>query len=209
MQTASHARKFAKIAHSLYERGFILFAFFAMLFAMAISDSESDVSWRQSFLRASLPDLESNSAADDRRIQHDKDVDWLSTQAQHVTKKLQSNGIANAAVYHRVKSPESAAEKALRKHVQIADLNDLFGMRIVLSNELDVYRTLNVLCHSYELLPGTLKNYIANPKASGYQSIHLVAGLDGRRVEFQLRTLAMHEQSEAEHEAYKQRVRVA
>ncbi len=136
-------------------------------------------------------------------------AEWLGRRAATISKTLRDSGIRNVTVYNRVKSIESTNEKLKRKGLSSPEeLNDLYGMRIVVSNELDVYRSLNVLCDNYETVPGTIKNYIANPKPSGYQSVHVVNKIDGKRVEFQLRTQAMHEQAEAEHEAYKARVRV-
>ncbi len=135
---------------------------------------------------------------------------WLGERAVEVSAILKKAEIRHAAVYNRVKSLESASEKVRRRGLDdVEQLNDLYGMRIVVENELDVYRCLNVVCSQYEVIPGTLKNYIVSPKPSGYQSIHVVNNIDGRRVEFQIRTTTMHEQAEAEHEAYKKRVCIA
>ncbi len=150
-----------------------------------------------------LPENKSDTTQTDR-------ANWLGQKAVQISMLLKNAGIEHATVYHRVKTQESAAEKVRRKGFTSVDqLNDLYGMRIVVNNELDVYRSLNVVCDQYQIVAGTLKNYIEAPKASGYQSVHVVNTLDGRRVEFQIRTQAMHEQAEAEHQAYKDRVRVA
>jgi len=135
---------------------------------------------------------------------------WLNERAVEISAKLKKAEIRHATVYSRVKSIESAAVKIRRRGLDdVEKLNDLYGMRIVVENEIDVYRCLNFVCNQYEVVPGTLKNYIESPKPSGYQSVHVVNNIDGRRVEFQIRTIAMHEQAEAEHEAYKKRVCVA
>ena len=86
-------------------------------------------------------------------------------------------------------------------------LNDLYGMRVVVSNELDAYQCLNMICDTYTVVPGTMKDYIVAPKASGSQSLHVVAEVEAKRVEFQIRTTQMHLSAEAEHEAYKERMR--
>ena len=106
-------------------------------------------------------------AGDAREIEeseHDKRANWLNARAEDVARLLQNRSIASAVVYHRVKSPDSAKEKALRRGSAITDLNDLYGMRVVVQNELDVYRCLDAICTSYNVVNGTLKNYIANPK---------------------------------------------
>lgn len=159
--------------------------------------------------RLSLPRLSRDTASTQSLSHQSQRADWLGQKATSIARTLRISGIRHATVYNRVKSIESTAEKLKRKGLSSPEeLNDLYGMRIVVDNELDVYRSLNVLCSQYETVPGTLKNYIAHPKASGYQSVHVVSKIDGKRVEFQLRTQAMHEQAEAEHEAYKSRVRV-
>ena len=153
---------------------------------------------------------ETQSTQTQQRTVHVQRSEWLSLQAERISKRLRNSGIRNVSVYKRVKSLESATEKIRRKGLSSPEeLNDLFGMRIVVDNEFDVYRSLDVLCRAYEPVPGTLKNYIANPKPSGYQSVHIVSKIEGKRVEFQLRTHTMHEQAEAEHDAYKKRVCVA
>ncbi|MCL2325767.1 MAG: hypothetical protein FWC40_04620 [Proteobacteria bacterium] len=134
-------------------------------------------------------------------------VDWLSGQAQRFSQDLRKNDIQGAQIYHRVKSASSAEEKARRRHTRVSGLNDLYGMRVVVSNELDVYRSLQCLSSTYTIVPGTLKNYIENPKPSGYRGIHAVTLFEGQRVEVQFRTVAMHTQAEMEHEAYKARTR--
>lgn len=201
-----HAHKWMKLAKTFYDRGLVFIAFLTVLFAFFCSGSE------QTEIRALARSIGDSTAAletSGERSEAARQSQWLSRRAESVARLLQAGGIRGAAVYHRVKSQESAAEKARRKHVAVGELNDLYGMRVVVRNELDVYRSLNIICDACEIVPGTLKNYIATPKASGYRSIHVVAQIDENRVEFQLRSQEMHAQSEAEHEAYKSRVRAA
>ena len=190
-------KKAAGFARRLYDRGFSLLAFVFMALAFALSGFD-----RQEMRAvASLP----GSPADATESRSS----WLTRQATAIAKDLKDYGIQNATVYSRVKAEASALEKAQRKGVEITDLNDLYGMRVVVDNELDVYRCLNYLCDVYPIVPGTMKNYIAAPKPSGYRSVHVVAQVETNRVEFQLRTQEMHEAAEREHEAYKQRMRAA
>jgi GTP pyrophosphokinase/guanosine-3',5'-bis(diphosphate) 3'-pyrophosphohydrolase len=95
------------------------------------------------------------------------------------------------------------------KHAGFAQVNDLFGFRIVVPSLTDCYVALGVLHQLYKPVPGRFKDYIAIPKANGYQSLHttLVSPL-GTAVEFQMRTEAMHAVAEsgiAAHWLYKQR----
>jgi guanosine-3',5'-bis(diphosphate) 3'-pyrophosphohydrolase len=85
-----------------------------------------------------------------------------------------------------------------RKHAGFAQVSDIFGFRIVVPTLTDCYVALGVLHQLYKPVPGRFKDYIAIPKANGYQSLHttLVSPL-GTAVEFQMRTETMHAVAEA------------
>jgi GTP pyrophosphokinase/guanosine-3',5'-bis(diphosphate) 3'-pyrophosphohydrolase len=107
----------------------------------------------------------------------------------------------------REKTIFSIYRKMREKHNGFAQVNDIFGFRIVVSTLDECYRSLGVLHQLYKPLPGRFKDYIAIPKANGYQSLHtaLVSPL-GTPVEFQIRTAAMHAVAEkgiAAHWLYK------
>jgi len=93
------------------------------------------------------------------------------------------------------------------KHLSFAQVNDIFGFRIVVATLPECYLALGVLHQIYKPLPGRFKDYIAIPKANGYQSLHttLVSPL-GTAVEFQIRTEPMNAVAEkgiAAHWMYK------
>ena len=98
----------------------------------------------------------------------------------------------------REKTIYSIYMKMREKHAGFAQVNDIFGFRIVVPSLTDCYVALGVLHQLYKPVPGRFKDYIAIPKANGYQSLHttLVSPL-GTAVEFQLRTDAMHAVAEA------------
>ncbi|MBI5271633.1 MAG: bifunctional (p)ppGpp synthetase/guanosine-3',5'-bis(diphosphate) 3'-pyrophosphohydrolase [Burkholderiales bacterium] len=98
----------------------------------------------------------------------------------------------------REKTVYSIYRKMREKHAGFASVNDIFGFRIVVSSLPDCYLALGVLHQLYKPVPGRFKDYIAIPKANGYQSLHttLVSPL-GTAVEFQIRTQAMHAVAEA------------
>jgi GTP diphosphokinase / guanosine-3',5'-bis(diphosphate) 3'-diphosphatase len=101
-------------------------------------------------------------------------------------------------VYGREKTVYSIFRKMRDKHQPFASVNDLFGFRIVVPAIADCYVALGVLHQLYKPVPGRFKDYIAIPKANGYQSLHttLVSPL-GTAVEFQIRTEPMHAVAEA------------
>jgi GTP pyrophosphokinase/guanosine-3',5'-bis(diphosphate) 3'-pyrophosphohydrolase len=98
----------------------------------------------------------------------------------------------------REKTIYSIYRKMREKHTSFAQVNDIFGFRIVVGELLECYTALGVLHQLYKPVPGRFKDYIAIPKANGYQSLHttLVSPL-GTAVEFQVRTEAMHAVAEA------------
>jgi len=123
--------------------------------------------------------------------------------------------IERAFVQQKMKIQVSGREKTIysiyrkmrEKHAGFAQVSDLFGFRIVVPTLTDCYIALGVLHQLYKPVPGRFKDYIAIPKANGYQSLHttLVSPL-GTAVEFQVRTDAMHAVAErgiAAHWIYK------
>ena len=110
-------------------------------------------------------------------------------------------------VHGREKTLFSIYAKMREKHLSFAQVSDIFGFRIVVSTLSECYVAMGVLHQLYKPLPGRFKDYIAIPKANGYQSLHttLVSPL-GTAVEFQIRTEAMHAVAEkgiAAHWMYK------
>jgi GTP pyrophosphokinase/guanosine-3',5'-bis(diphosphate) 3'-pyrophosphohydrolase len=110
-------------------------------------------------------------------------------------------------VYGREKTLHSIYHKMREKHLSFAQVNDIFGFRVVVSTLSECYVALGVLHQLYKPVPGRFKDYIAIPKANGYQSLHttLVSPL-GTAVEFQIRTEQMHSVAEkgiAAHWLYK------
>jgi guanosine-3',5'-bis(diphosphate) 3'-pyrophosphohydrolase len=98
----------------------------------------------------------------------------------------------------REKTIYSIYRKMREKHAGFAQVSDIFGFRIVVPTLTDCYIALGILHQLYKPVPGRFKDYIAIPKANGYQSLHttLVSPL-GTAVEFQMRTEAMHAVAEA------------
>ncbi len=110
-------------------------------------------------------------------------------------------------VHGREKTLYSIYTKMREKHLSFAQVNDIFGFRVVVAGLSDCYLALGVLHQLYKPMPGRFKDYIAIPKANGYQSLHttLVSPL-GTAVEFQIRTEPMHavaEEGIAAHWLYK------
>jgi len=101
-------------------------------------------------------------------------------------------------IHGREKTVYSIFRKMREKHQPFANVNDLFGFRIVVPALSDCYLAMGILHQLYKPVPGRFKDYIAIPKANGYQSLHttLVSPL-GTAVEFQIRTEPMHAVAES------------
>ena len=103
-----------------------------------------------------------------------------------------------AQVYGREKTVHSIYTKMREKHLSFAQVSDIFGFRLVVATLPECYLALGVLHQLYKPVPGRFKDYIAIPKANGYQSLHTtVVSPVGTAVEFQIRTAAMHAVAEA------------
>jgi len=103
-----------------------------------------------------------------------------------------------AEVKGREKRPYSVWRKMEEKRVGFSQLSDIYGFRVITRSLPDCYAALGVIHGRWRCVPGRLKDYISNPKQNGYRSLHsTVSGLEGMRVEVQIRTQEMHEVAEA------------
>ena len=109
----------------------------------------------------------------------------------------------------RVKSVRGIYNK-LKNGKKWEDIYDLLGIRVLLDNVEDCYRVMGLVQSRYQPVPNRFKDYIANPKANMYQSLHTtVFGEDKRIYEVQIRTYEMDEIAEkgvASHWSYKEHV---
>ncbi len=107
----------------------------------------------------------------------------------------------------RVKSPWSIYAKMQAEGKNFAQVMDVFGFRIVVQTVADCYHALGVVHAAYKPLDGRFRDFIAIPKANGYQSLHTVLfGPYGSPIEVQIRTEEMDliaERGIAAHWAYK------
>lgn len=111
----------------------------------------------------------------------------------------------------RVKTVSSILEKAERLGIDFHNISeeiyDIAGIRIICKYVQDVYQVFELLKSRKDIDIFLIKDYIKNPKPSGYRSLHLIAKygvetVDGRvpiNIEFQIRTYAMHLWASIEH----------
>jgi len=113
-----------------------------------------------------------------------------------------------ARIEGREKDVHSIYQKMRRKKVSLAEIVDVYGFRIIVRDADTCYRTLGVVHAVYKPMPGRFKDYIAIPRANGYQSLHTTLfGPNGMPIEVQIRTEEMHHVAEsgiAAHWQYKE-----
>lgn len=96
-------------------------------------------------------------------------------------------------VYGREKHVYSIYRKMTDKGISLNDLADVYAFRIIVDTVDTCYRVLGTVHNLYKPVPGRFKDYIAIPKANGYQSLHTVLfGPHGLPIEIQIRTKDMH-----------------
>lgn len=110
---------------------------------------------------------------------------------QSIEMRLESESI-NVLVKGREKHLWSIYLKMREKKKSFRDIMDVFAFRLVVDNVDDCYRALGIVHNIYKPVPGEFKDYIAIPKANGYQSLHTVlVGMHGVIIEVQIRTNEM------------------
>ncbi|MBC7779253.1 MAG: bifunctional (p)ppGpp synthetase/guanosine-3',5'-bis(diphosphate) 3'-pyrophosphohydrolase [Proteobacteria bacterium] len=111
--------------------------------------------------------------------------------------RLKEHGL-EAAVTGREKHLYSIYNKMIEKQLSFAQVQDIYGFRVIVKDVPGCYVTLGVLHGLYKPFPGKFKDYIAIAKANGYQSLHTTLfGPFGMPLEVQIRTQEMHKIAEA------------
>jgi GTP pyrophosphokinase len=114
-----------------------------------------------------------------------------------IKKKLKSTGV-EALAQGREKHLYSIYRKMREKHLTFAQVQDVYGFRIIVNDVPGCYLALGALHGLYKPIPGKFKDYIAIPKTNGYQSLHtMLFGPFGTPIEVQIRTREMHKIAEA------------
>ncbi len=103
-----------------------------------------------------------------------------------------------AVVTGREKTIYSVYKKMREKRYSFAQVFDIYGVRILVADSTACYAALGVLHELYKPIPGKFKDYVAIPKANGYQSLHsTLFGPFGTPLEVQIRTHDMNRVAEA------------
>jgi guanosine-3',5'-bis(diphosphate) 3'-pyrophosphohydrolase len=123
--------------------------------------------------------------------------DALGRVTDTVEKALAKMGVT-AEISSREKSLYSIYRKMVDKKVSFSEVTDLFGIRLIVPDLAQCYLALGALHSAFKPNTSRFKDFIAIPKANGYQSLHTtVVGPHGGGIEFQIRTPEMHQLAEA------------
>jgi GTP pyrophosphokinase len=141
---------------------------------------------------------------DEKRVEREQGVESFRAELGNA---LAQAGL-KAEVQGRPKHLYSIWKKMRGKGLDFARVFDIRAMRVIVADVPACYAVLARVHELYQAVPGEFDDYIARPKANGYQSLHtVVMDAEGRPVEIQIRTRAMHEHAEhgvAAHWAYKE-----
>lgn len=138
-------------------------------------------------------------------------LEILNDEFQHVHKY---NPIEH--IKTRIKTPESIVKKLRRYGYEISIenmvkyINDIAGVRLICSFTSDIYRLAEMIGNQSDLKVLSIKDYIKNPKESGYKSYHMLVSVPiflsdsvvDTKVEIQIRTIAMDFWASLEHKIY-------
>ncbi|MEO8859349.1 MAG: bifunctional (p)ppGpp synthetase/guanosine-3',5'-bis(diphosphate) 3'-pyrophosphohydrolase [Burkholderiaceae bacterium] len=141
---------------------------------------------------------------DQKRAERESSVEQMRAQLEA---DLKSESI-KATVHGRPKHIYSIVKKMRGKSLGFDQVYDIRGLRIIVPTLADCYQALGFVHSRFTPVPGEYDDYVARPKANGYQSLHTVVRDDaGLPIEIQIRTQGMHNDAEhgvAAHWVYKE-----
>lgn len=140
-----------------------------------------------------------------KRVERDQFVNEIVSTLEV---ELKDAGINKFEVYGRSKHIHSIFRKMQRKNVDLEKIYDATAVRALVDTSDDCYSALSIVHSLWESIPEEFDDYISNPKANGYRSLHTaVKDPRGRVFEVQIRTFDMHKEAElgvAAHWLYKE-----
>lgn len=157
------------------------------------------------------PDAFAEMAGEIERATEEKVV-VLGTVVDTLHRELNRAGVRVDRVHitGRPKHVYSIYQKMQRPKYQgqgVGRIYDRLAVRVIVNDVRECYEALGIVHALWKPIPGEVDDYIANPKTSGYQSLHTAVICEGQPLEIQIRTLEMHRAAEygiAAHWRYKE-----
>jgi GTP pyrophosphokinase len=167
-------------------------------------------------IRAELEDLAFQylDPEDYRRLKEEVEKRRASTEAfleevvSTIAERLTEEGVPFVRIDGRIKRLYSIYLKLKRQKIPLDKVYDLAAVRIITKDLKDCYYALGVMHKYWKPFQDRIKDFIANPRENGYQSLHTsIVGEEGHHFEVQIRTEEMHhiaEEGIAAHWKYKE-----
>lgn len=122
---------------------------------------------------------------------------YLQKVAEDLKAELIKQNVELIDIHGRTKRLYSLYKKLLKYDKDIDKVYDLVALRIIVPTVADCYATLGIIHQLWKPMKGRIKDYIAQPKPNGYQSLHTtIYCTDHEIVEIQIRTQQMHDEAE-------------
>lgn len=130
---------------------------------------------------------------------------YLEKAVNSIYKSAEKIGIS-VTIKSRAKHFYSIYQKMRKRNKEASELYDLLALRILCNTPAECYTLIGIVHGLWKPMDGRFKDYIAMPKANGYQSLHTTVICEGKPLEIQIRTYEMHNMAEhgiASHWLYK------
>ena len=131
--------------------------------------------------------------------------EYLNNAVKKIYTATEKAGIS-VSISSRAKHFYSIYQKMRKRNKDAGELYDLLALRIICNTDAECYTLIGIVHGLWKPMEGRFKDYIAMPKANGYQSLHTTVICDGKPLEIQIRTQDMHNIAEhgvASHWLYK------
>nr|WP_318710585.1 RelA/SpoT family protein [uncultured Treponema sp.] len=132
-------------------------------------------------------------------------ADYLNNAVKKIYTATEKAGVS-VTISSRAKHFYSIYQKMKKRNKDAGELYDLLALRIICNTNAECYTLIGIVHSLFKPMDGRFKDYIAMPKANGYQSLHTTVICEGKPLEIQIRTQDMHNIAEhgvASHWLYK------
>ncbi|MDO4505568.1 MAG: RelA/SpoT family protein [Spirochaetales bacterium] len=132
-------------------------------------------------------------------------ADYLNNAVKKIYTATEKAGVT-VTISSRAKHFYSIYQKMKKRNKDAGELYDLLALRIICNTNAECYTLIGIVHSLFKPMDGRFKDYIAMPKANGYQSLHTTVICEGKPLEIQIRTQDMHNIAEhgvASHWLYK------
>ncbi|EZQ11784.1 MULTISPECIES: RelA/SpoT family protein [unclassified Acinetobacter] len=132
------------------------------------------------------------SLLNEKRLEREQYIQFV---VDKLKSELLKHGI-EAEISGRVKHIYSIYRKMKSKNLSFDQLYDIRAVRVLVQNVSECYHALGIVHQIWRHIPHQFDDYITNPKANGYRSLHTAVIAENKSLEIQIRTTEMHEEAE-------------